>query len=177
MDAYLGEIRMFGGNFAPSGWQMCNGQILAISQYNALFAILGTTYGGNGTTTFALPDMRSRVPNHQGTGPGLSAYVLGQHSGSENVTILQSQMPVHTHLMKTVSAAAGQGFPSNNYLSSSNDPSDGNTINTYSNANPDGTLNANAVSTAGSSIPLEIMQPYLTVTFIIAMVGIFPTRN
>jgi microcystin-dependent protein len=177
MDAYLGEIRMFAGNFAPSGWQMCNGQLLPISQYAALFAILGTTYGGNGTSTFALPNLQSRTPLHWGTGPGLSNYVIGEVTGTESVTLLQNQMPIHNHLVKAVSAAADQGGPAGFYPSASNDPSDGNTINTYSDANPDVTLNPNSVATAGGSQPVSIIQPVLAVTFIIAMVGIFPSRN
>jgi microcystin-dependent protein len=177
MEPYLGEIRMFAGNFAPSGWQLCNGQLLSISQYSALFAILGTTYGGNGTTTFALPNLQSRIPLHWGTGPGLSNYVIGEATGVENVTLLQNQMPIHTHMVNSVSVAADQGSPKNFYPSASNDPSDGNTINTYSDANPDSTLNPATIGTAGGSIPFSVLQPVLAVTFIIAMVGIFPSRN
>src|SRR5271166_6516345 len=114
-EPFLGEIRMFGGNFAPSGWQMCNGQLLAISQYTALFSILGTTFGGNGTTNFALPDMRGRVPVHQGQGAGLSAYVPGEQTGSEHVTILQNQMPIHTHLVNADGQAGGKTNPTGNF--------------------------------------------------------------
>src|ERR1700712_5433026 len=105
MDNFLGEIRMFGGNFNPRGWQLCNGQLLAVSTNSALFSILGTQFGGNGTTTFGLPDLRGRVPVHQGSGPGLSPYVIGEATGTENVTLLSTQMPAHNHLVKAASAA------------------------------------------------------------------------
>src|SRR5215207_9632471 len=105
-EPFIGEIRMFGGNFAPRGWAFCEGQLLSIAQNTALFSILGTTYGGNGTTTFALPDLRGRVPIQPGQGPGLSPYTLGQMSGQENVTLLITNIPAHTH---TLGASGGQG--------------------------------------------------------------------
>ncbi len=177
MENYLGEIRMFGGNFAPSGWALCNGQLMSISQYSALFAIIGTYYGGNGVQTFALPDLRSRAPVHQGQGNGLSPYVMGEAAGVENVTLTQGQMPAHTHLVRAVSAAADQGVPTNTYLSTIQDPNTGAYTNFYSDATPDVTMNPGALSSAGNSLPLQVIQPVLAVTFIIALVGVFPSRN
>src|SRR5665213_445536 len=110
---FLGEIRMFGGNFAPRGWQLCNGQLLAISQYSALFSILGTTYGGNGTTTFGLPNFQGTVPISQGRAPSGTTYVLGETSGTENVTLLSNQMPMHNHLVSVSAQAATQVDPTN----------------------------------------------------------------
>jgi microcystin-dependent protein len=174
---YLGEIRMFGGNFAPFGWQMCNGQLLAISQYTALFAILGTNFGGNGVTTFGLPDMRGRVPVNQGQGPGLSSYVVGEQTGTENVTLLQNQMPTHTHLVgcDNNSADSTQYDPTNNYVCAQPGAQGGGTP-LYS-ATSNATMNPAMITPAGGSQPFSIIQPILCVTFIIAMNGIFPSRN
>ncbi len=115
-EPFLGEIRMFAGNFAPDGWAMCNGQILPISQNTALFSLLGTFYGGNGTATFALPDLRGRVAIHLGQGPGLSPYNQGQIGGVENVTLLSSQMPVHNHLVNAVGSGGNQASSSQGNL-------------------------------------------------------------
>ena len=114
-EPFLGEIRMFGGNFAPSGWAMCNGQILPIAQNAALFSILGTSFGGNGTSTFGLPDLRGRAPVHQGQGPGLTTYILGELTGSENVTILQTQMPIHNHMVNADGQGGGKTTPAGNF--------------------------------------------------------------
>jgi microcystin-dependent protein len=176
---YLGAIFIFAGNFAPSGYQLCQGQLLPISQYTALFSILGTTYGGNGTTNFALPDLRGRAPIGQGTGPGLSPVLLGQVGGSQNVSILQSNMPAHNHTV-AVSApvgGAGQSGPQNNYLAGTNDGA-GNPYPTYNATSTAGaTLAAASVSIAGQGLPLSVESPYLGINYIIAMVGIFPSRN
>jgi len=177
MEPYLGQIMIFGGNFAPRGWQFCNGQLLSIAQYSALFAILGTTYGGNGTTTFALPNLQSRVPLHWGTGPGLSTYVIGEAIGTESVTLSQGQMPAHTHLVKAVSATGDQSAPTNFYVASGTDAISGDALSNFSDANPDVTLNPNSLTPAGSSLPFPIMQPILAITFVIAIEGIFPSRN
>jgi microcystin-dependent protein len=179
MNQYLGEIRMFAGSFAPKGWQMCNGQLLSINQYSALFALLGTYYGGNGTSTFALPNLQSMAPVHWGTGPGLSTYVIGETAGTESVTMTQQQMPMHNHLMKgVVTAGADQGVPTNDYLSVIQDPNTGAYTNFYSDsATPDVTMNQNAISQVGANVPCPIVQPLLAVTFIIAMTGYFPSRN
>jgi microcystin-dependent protein len=172
-DQYLGEIRMFGGNFAPSGWQLCNGQLLPINQYTALFSILGVTYGGNGTTNFALPNMQGRIPIHQGTGLNLTPYVLGEQTGVESVVLLPNQMPMHTHLV-SASATATAASPSAAMPASF----PGRTPTDIYAATSDGTkMNPNMLSLAGGNLPVPLIQPILCVTFIIAMTGIYPSRN
>jgi microcystin-dependent protein len=176
-EAFLGEIRMFGFNFAPQGWAMCNGQLLSISQNDALFALLGTTYGGNGTTTFGLPNLQSRVPIHQGQGSGLSPYPIGAFGGVENVTLTVSQTAAHTHLVY-----ADGDVPSNNSPSPS-----GNALATFATggdiyATAAGlkkavTMNPLMIAAAGGGQPHGNIQPYLVVNFCIALVGIFPSRN
>jgi microcystin-dependent protein len=163
---FLGEIILFGGNFAPRGWAFCNGQLLAISQNTALFSILGTTYGGDGQTNFALPDLRSRVPTHFGQGPGLSPYVLGQTGGTENVTLNVNQMPAHTH-----SQPATNGEQTTNRPNAAL-PAEGGV---YSNESDGSTLHPTLSS--GGSQPHNNIQPYLTLNYIIAIAGIFPSRN
>jgi microcystin-dependent protein len=171
-EPFLGEIRMFGGNFAPVGWAFCDGSLLSIAQNTALFSLLGTTYGGNGQTTFALPDLRGRVPIHQGQGPGLSPYVLGQSGGSENVTLLANQMPAHTHAINatespTTSDPAG-AVPANEAA---------NRTQIYG-SRPDGTVMSPAMcGSAGGNQPFPVAQPFLCVSFIIALQGIYPSRN
>ena len=176
---FLGEIRMFGGNFAPRGWAFCNGQILAIAQNTALFSLLGTTYGGNGQTTFALPDLRGRLPLNQGQGPGLSSYDLGRASGSETVTLLTTEMPAHTHApTNTVNASAR----ADSSTPASCVPADTGGPQIYASA-PDGSTTmfpgmiTTTVAPVGGSQPHANMQPYLVVSFIIATEGIFPSRN
>ena len=164
---------MFGGNFAPRGWAFCNGQLMSISQNTALFSLLGTTYGGNGTTTFALPNLQSRVPVHWGTGAGLSSYVIGQQAGQENVTLLQSQMPAHTHLLNAVISGGNQASPTGNLPAVE---STGTSLN-YSSDPANTAMNPAAVANAGQSLPVPVVQPYLAVSFIIALAGIFPSRN
>lgn len=171
-EPFLGEIRMFGGNFAPTGWQLCNGQLLAINQFAALFAILGTTYGGNGTSTFALPDFRGRVPLHQGSGPGLSTYVPGEQTGTQNVTLLSNNMPIHSHLVNC-SSGGGATTPVGNFPGG---VSVGATEKLYS-TTTNNQMAAGMIAAAGGNVPVSIIQPILCVTFIIAMVGIFPSRN
>jgi microcystin-dependent protein len=170
---YLGEIKMFAGNFAPTGWAMCNGQTLSISANAALFALLGTTYGGNGTTTFQLPDMRSRVPIHQGQGNGLSPYVEGQVGGVENVTLTTSNLPSHTHPINCVGSGGNQANPTGAYPAIE---STGTSLD-YSTAAPTGQMSSNSTVSVGNNIPITNIQPYLTVNFIIALQGIFPARN
>jgi microcystin-dependent protein len=170
---FLGEIRIFGGNFAPVGWALCNGQIMAITQNTALFSLLGTTYGGNGTTTFALPDLRGRVPIHFGQGPGLSNYVEGQQGGAESVTLTIAQMPSHAHTVNAVASGGNQAGPAGGSLAIE---STGTSLD-YSNATPASPMNAAMLSQAGSSQPHTNIQPYLCLNFIIALQGIFPSRN
>jgi microcystin-dependent protein len=170
---FLAEIKMFGGNFAPIGYALCNGQLLAISQNSALFSLLGTTYGGNGQTTFGLPDLRGRVPIHAGSGPGLTPYVLGEIAGTESVTLLQSQMPAHNHLVEANSSAGTATAPSTTLVLAASTARD----KVYSTAAPNTTLSPAAIGVAGSSQPHNNIQPYLVVNFIIALQGIFPSHN
>jgi microcystin-dependent protein len=168
MDPFLGEIKMFGGNFAPQGWAFCNGQLLPISQYDALFSLLGTTYGGDGQTTFALPDLRGRAPIHTN-----SAYPQGAVVGSETVTLTQGQLPGHNHLAGALTGAgsankpdgavwAGSTIGDNKYIDTLNAP---------------GVLNPAVLQNAGGSQPHDNMQPYLVINFIIALEGIYPPQS
>ncbi|WP_207429022.1 phage tail protein [Pedobacter sp. SYSU D00535] len=175
MEPYIGEIKMFGGNFAPRGWALCNGQLLSIAQNTALFSILGVTYGGNGQTTFALPNLMGRVPMHWGQGAGLTNRLLGETAGTETVTLLNSQMPAHNHLISASSVEGASPSPEGNYIASSIDPG-GNPINAFA-TTPNTTMNVATVSASGGSQPHANMQPYQCVTFIIALEGIFPPRD
>lgn len=169
-DPFIGNIRIFAGNFAPRGHAFCAGQLLPISQYDALFALIGTIYGGDGQTTFALPDLRGRAPMHFGQGPGLPNYVIGQAFGSETVTLTSAQLPAHTHSLGASSAPGSGAGPAGavwaqssagqNYAASAGTP-----------------MNAGLVSVAGGNQPHENMPPSLAVNFIIALEGIFPPRN
>jgi microcystin-dependent protein len=175
---YLGEIRMFGFNFAPTGWALCNGQILPISQYTALFSLLGVTYGGNGTTNFALPNLQGHVPISSGQGPGLSNYALGQVGGEQNVTLLQTQMPTHTHPLPAVPGAATSSSPAGGMVASGKGSGRGAfAINSYSAASAGTSLNPVLVGPSGGSLPHNNMQPYLVMNWCIALNGIFPPRS
>jgi microcystin-dependent protein len=171
---YLGEIRTFAFSFAPIGWAMCNGQLLSISENTALFALLGTDYGGNGTTTFALPNLQSRVPIHMGQGSGLSPYVIGQLGGTETVTLLNAQMPTHTHLVNADGTAGSGAYPkpTGRILGSVGDSE----LKIYSPEAPTVTMNPAMIANAGSSQPHTNIQPYLVVNCCIALSGIFPSR-
>jgi microcystin-dependent protein len=170
---FLAEIKMFGGNFAPRGYAFCNGQILSISQNTALFSLLGTTYGGDGITNFALPNLQGRVPIHWGSGAGLSTYVIGEQGGVENVTLIQSQLPSHNHSL-TASSGAGTGAaPAATEVLAASTTRD----KLYSTSAPNTTLSAQAIGTTGGNLPHTNLQPYLAVSFIIALQGIFPSRN
>ena len=169
---FVGQIMMVGFNFAPRGWAFCNGSLQSIAQNNALFALIGTTYGGDGLQTFGLPDFRGRIPIHQGQGAGLSNYVIGQLSGVENVTLATSQTPLHTHTLNATAAAATATNPSNLLLANTSGP------NLYLEDTPTAPLNAASIgSSGGGSQPHENMQPYICVNFCIAVEGIFPSRN
>jgi microcystin-dependent protein len=171
---YLGEIRMFAGNFAPAGWALCNGQILAISTNQALFSILGTTYGGNGINNFQLPNLQGRVPMHMGTNPVTGTpYYEGQTGDVEHVTLSVAQMPLHTHLVNAVNGGGNSASPQNNLPAVE---STGTSLD-FSNAAASVTMNAGMISANGGSTPVPIIQPYQVVNFIIALVGIFPSRN
>ena len=167
----LGEIYMFAGNFAPNGYALCNGQLLPISQNAALSSILGTTYGGNGVSNFALPNLQGRVPIHAGTGAG-STFVLGEAAGVENVTLTSSQIPSHNHSLACQTAGGDQASPSGHLLATDGT---GNALSYATTANA--TLAAGAVGTAGGSQPHTNVQPFLAINFTIALVGIFPSRN
>lgn len=166
---YLSEIRMFSFDFPPRGWATCAGQILSIAQNTALFSLLGTTFGGNGVTTFALPDLRSRVPLHPGQLGGGSSYVVGEQAGAETVTLLQNQLPQHTHLMQTAGAAT-TGNPAGAMPAT---PS----ANKAYRSGPANAQLASSTTPSGSTQPHPNIQPYLTVNFAIALQGIYPSRN
>lgn len=174
-DPFLGQIIMFGGNFAPRGWALCDGQLLPISQYSALFSILGTTYGGDGRTTFALPDMRGRVSIHAGNGPGLSDYQLGQKGGSETNTLTTNQLPSHNHHLNIYNGQGSSPEGSNKTLAGTGTtvPPEG----TWTDNSPNATAESNAVASTGGGQPVNNIQPYLTVNYIIALQGVFPSRS
>ncbi|MCU1382783.1 MAG: Tail Collar domain protein [Acidobacteria bacterium] len=169
-EAFIGEIRYVAFNFAPRGWAECNGQIMSISQNTALFSLLGTTYGGNGQTTFALPNMQGRVPIHAGQGPGLSMYVQGETDGAEHVTLSVSQMPPHTHPLGASGAEAGAISPNGNVLAAKQ------RVPLYNPGPPDVGMSPLAIGNAGSGQPFSVLQPSLTIKCIIALEGIFPSR-
>ena len=164
-DPYIGEIRIFAGNFAPVNWAFCNGQLVQISENDALFSLIGTTYGGDGQNTFALPDLRGRLPLH--TGPSA---VIGQMAGVEQVTLNISQIPAHTHSMSVSNDVPTGSSPQNNFLGQA-------ATKLYRSGNPSTTLNAGSVGLQGGSQPHDNVQPFLCVNFIIALYGIYPTQN
>jgi microcystin-dependent protein len=185
-EPFIAEIKLFAGNFAPRGYAFCNGQILSIAQNTALFSLIGTIYGGNGTTNFALPDLRGRTPIHWGQGTGLSNYDIGQVGGTEATTLLINQLPPHTHAATVGTLAIrAKNAPGNSQTPVGNVPANeaAGVTATYSNAAPDASMNAAALSGApalantGGGLPVSIVQPYLAVTYIIALEGIFPSRN
>jgi microcystin-dependent protein len=163
---YVGEIRMFAGNFAPAGWAFCNGALVAISENDTLFNLIGTTYGGDGQSTFGLPNLQGRAPVHVGSG-----FVLGQMAGTESVTLTTQQLPVHTHPMTASADAANQITGNNGVLASPV------SLATYFASPPDAALNPAAVLPVGGNQPHENMQPYLAINFIISLFGIFPSPN
>ncbi|MBN8887409.1 MAG: phage tail protein [Rudaea sp.] len=170
---FVGEIKMFAGNFAPVNYAFCNGKLLPISEYEALYALLGTTYGGDGVTTFGLPDLQGRVPVHQGTlsGGGLT-YVMGQIAGVETVTVTSQTYPTHNHTVSVSTTAATLAGPGSNM------PGAGATMAVYTNSPPNSALAAAAISPApGSGTPHNNLQPYVCLSFIIALFGVFPSRN
>lgn len=180
MEEYIGIIKLFGGNFAPQNWAFCNGQLMSISQNSALFSILGTTYGGDGQTTFALPDLRSRVPIGMGQGPGLSAYQEGQVGGSENNTLLINNLPPHNHGVNVNSAEATIGTPTAGASLAAPGAMSGRSFNAtlgYNTATPNVALNTASTSPTGSGIPVNNLQPYMAMNYIICLYGIYPPRS
>lgn len=170
-EPFVGEIRMFAGNFAPRGWAFCDGQLLAVSQNDALFSLLGTIYGGDGRTTFGLPDLRGRVPIHAGTGPGLSPRRLGSKGGAEKVTLTVNQLPSHTHTMRADSGAANRASPQDNLLAQAG-------LDTYRAIGvPDVNMSNESIQNTGGSRSHTNLAPFLCVHFIIALFGIYPSRH
>jgi microcystin-dependent protein len=175
---FIGQIIIFAGNFAIRGYAMCNGQLLSIAQNTALFSILGTTYGGNGQTTFGLPDLRGRFPNHQGQGAGLSNYSLGQQGGTESATVTTNQMPQHVHPF-TFTIPANDGDADKNTPSVTTRLAAATGGNIYSDGGATVQMPGNTGNTGitGGGQPLALMNSYLTLNFLIALEGIFPSRN
>ena len=170
---FVAEIRMFAGNFSPTGWALCNGQLLPISQNTALFSLLGTFYGGDGKSTFALPNLQGSVPIQQGQGAGLTERFLGETSGEPVVTLIATEMPIHNHFVQGNFNPGDVFTPSPNTVLANSSPGSA-----YSDAAGNlAQMNPTAISPAGGSLPHNNMQPYLTVTFVIALQGVFPPRS
>lgn len=163
---YVGEIRMFAGNFAPAGWMFCEGQLLPISEYETLFQLIGTTYGGDGQSTFALPDLRGRLPLHFGNG-----FTLAETGGAEEITLTVSQIPAHSHPLLGSTAGAGSADPKGNVMARATAAG----VFPYGTDNPTTPLSPQAISATGGSQPHTNFQPYLCIDFIISLFGIFPT--
>ncbi len=170
-DPLIGEIQMFAGNFPPRNWAFCDGQLLAISANTALFSLLGTTYGGDGRTTFALPDLRGRVPIHEGQGPGLSNYLIGQRGGLENVTLNANELPSHTHTANGNTANGSTPNPQNNTWAAQ--PS----LLQYSPPGTAAAMKSTAIENTGGSQPHNNIIPFQAVNYVIALFGIYPSRN
>jgi microcystin-dependent protein len=167
---FLGEITLVPYNFAPRGYAFCQGQILSISQNTALFSLLGTTYGGNGQTTFGLPDLRGRCAISTGQGPGLSNYSLGEQDGTENVTLITNQIPLHSHSVGAVDDDPNSSLPDGHFLANLTPAG-------YSTAAPNTTMNPNMIQGTGGNQPHENRQPLLVLNYCIALEGIYPSRN
>jgi microcystin-dependent protein len=174
-DPFVAEIRIFPFNFAPRGWAFCDGQLLPISQNTALFSLIGTFYGGDGKTTFALPDLQGSVPMHPGQGPGLSQHFLGEQSGVETVTLLTTEIPAHAHTVGRALDALGDSMtPVNNIWAQTGSVRVA--VNSYNPGPPTGAMKSDVIQPTGSSFPHNNMQPYLTLNFCIALQGVFPQR-
>jgi microcystin-dependent protein len=170
-EPFVGEIRMFSGNFAPRGWAFCDGQLLAVSQNDALFSLLGTIYGGDGRTTFGLPDCRGRVPLHAGSGPGLSPRRLGAKGGAENVTLTVNQLPSHTHSMRASSAFAISASGSGRVLAQSA------SLLYLRDSDQNQNMSSASITSVGGSRSHTNLQPFLCINFIIALFGIYPSKQ
>ncbi len=170
-EPYVGEIRMFGGNFAPAGWAFCNGALMAISENDTLFNLIGTTYGGDGQQTFGLPDLQSRVPMHMGQGPGITQnYVIGEKAGVESVTLTTSQIPIHTHSFIASTNTSLSTSPTNNVAAA------GITTKMYTEDVANQPLNNAVVTPQGGGQPHDNIQPYLCISFIISLFGVYPSQ-
>lgn len=168
-EPFVGEIRMFAGNFAPRGWAFCDGQLLAVSQNDALFSLFGTIYGGDGRTTFGLPDLRGRLPMHQGTGPGLSPRRLGARFGAENVTLTTNQIPNHTHDLRSTARAGTTDIAANHNIARTREDQFGPT--------DDDLLASTTLANTGGSRSHTNLMPALCVNFIVALIGVYPSRQ
>jgi microcystin-dependent protein len=183
IEPYLGTVTIFAGNFAPQSWMLCNGQLLSIAEYDALFALLGTTYGGDGQSTFALPDLRSRVAVHPGQGQGLSPISLGQVSGNESATLLPQNLGIHTHPLLTITGKPGCSTTAGNKnMTTSNVPAITTNINSYTSGAGTANMGPTTCNTAtpvalGSNMPIDTRSPVMAMNYIIAVEGIFPSRN
>ncbi|HEY3037533.1 MAG TPA: tail fiber protein [Pyrinomonadaceae bacterium] len=175
-DPFIAEIRIFPFNFPPKGWAFCDGQLMPLSQNTALFSLLGTTYGGDGKSTFALPDLQGSAPMHPGQGPGLSLHDLGETGGSENVTLLLSEIPLHTHTVgRSLDALGNSLTPVGSIWAQAGSVRA--VVNTYNPGPPTGAMKSDVVQPAGGGLPHNNMQPYLTLNFCIALQGVFPPRT
>jgi len=175
-EPFIGEIRIFAGNFAPNGWALCQGQLLPIAQNTALFSILGTTYGGDGRTNFALPDLRGRVVLSFGNGQGLSPYVLGQVGGAETQTLTQQQMPAHSHSVGATETVTTED-PKGAVPAKTTGPSIGSAPKIYGASSDGTTMNPAMIGQTGGGQPVSILQPYLAINYIIALQGVYPSRG
>jgi len=171
-EPFVGEIRMFAGNFAPRSWAFCDGQLLSIPQNDALFSLLGTTYGGDGRTTFGLPDLRGRIPIHAGSGPGLSPRNIGAKGGAERVTLSLNQLPNHKHGLRALDKPGDSGNPQNRHWAATSGSPD-----YYTSDPPDVNMDNNALTSVGGSQAHSNMMPFLGIHFIIALFGVYPSRN
>jgi microcystin-dependent protein len=173
MNPFVGEIRLFAGNFPPQGWAFCDGSLLPISEFETLFSLIGTTYGGDGQENYALPDLRGRVPVHQGTGPGGTTWLIGQAGGTETVTLTAAQLPTHSHGLVGSSSAATSSSPAGGLLATTG------AVNTYGSGTPDQPMAAAALAASGQpqAQPHENMAPFQALSYIIALFGIFPSRS
>jgi microcystin-dependent protein len=169
-DPYVGEIRIFAGNFPPNGWAFCQGQLMPISENETLFNLIGTTYGGDGQETFGLPDLQGRVPIHAGTQSGVT-FVIGEQAGTESVTLTTNQIPAHSHPLVGSTANASDPNPSGNVLATST------VVQPYAVESVSGNLVPTCIGPTGGSQPHDNMQPYLAISYIISLFGIFPTQN
>lgn len=176
-DQFLGEIRMFAGNFAPKGWAFCNGQLLPIAQNTALFSLLGTTYGGNGTTNFALPDLKDRAPMHYGQGPGLQTYDLGQQGGATTVALTVNELPAHSHRAGCDTTVTNLSTSPTGAVWTGGGRGGVNLYSTGGTLQNETNMNSMALGPTGGDYPHNNVQPYLALTFIIALEGAFPPRG
>jgi microcystin-dependent protein len=171
-EPYVGEIRMFGGNFPPQGWAFCQGQSMAISENDVLFTLIGTTYGGDGQQTFNLPDLQGRLPMHMGQGPGISQnYLIGEKAGVESVTLTTQQIPIHSHAVVASTNPATSTLASNNVTASTNQ------LKIYTEGAASKQFAPSAITSVGGSQPHDNLQPYLCISFIISLFGVFPSQS